>query len=459
MTTTAESGPSFGTGRRAGLCLEDLHDSLTDPLSDSMNLLNEVAQRHPEALSFAAGRPYESFFETEQVHRHLRIFCDHLSAVRGWSDEEVRRLLFQYGRTKGVIHDMVARNLAVDEGFEPDPEAVVITVGCQEAMFLVLRALRTGPRDAVLAVSPTYVGFHGAARLADMPVLPVRSGDDGVDLDDLVRTVQRARDDGLRLRACYVIPDFSNPLGISLSTDIRRRLLDLAAEHDLLLLEDNPYGLFPAGTSRPPTLKFLDTDRRVVYLGSFAKTVMPGARVGFVVADQEVTDGCGRRVGLFADQLAKIKSMLTVNTSPVVQAVVAGRLLENDHTLVAATAREAELYRGNLKVLLHGLEERFPPGSGVSWNTPDGGFFLVLTVPFRTDDALLEHSARRHRVIWTPMHHFYAGRRYSHQIRLSFSTLRHEQIRTGLDRLAGLVQEQRAQAGQHTTDAPLYPNS
>ncbi|MGW4949517.1 aminotransferase-like domain-containing protein [Streptomyces parvulus] len=456
MTTTAESGPRAGA--TACLRLEDLHDSVTDPLSDSMNLLNEVAQRHPEALSFAAGRPSEAFFETEQVHRHLRTFCAHLGGAGGRPDEEVRRTLFQYGRTKGVIHDLVARNLAVDEEFEPDPEAVVVTVGCQEAMFLVLRALRTGPRDAVLAVAPTYVGFNGAARLADMPVLPVRSGDDGVDLDDLVRTVRRAREEGLRPRACYVIPDFSNPLGISLATDTRRRLLDLAAEHDLLLLEDNPYGLFPAKGSRRPTLKSLDTGRRVVYLGSFAKTVMPGARVGFVVADQEVTDADGRRVGLLADQLAKVKSMLTVNTPPLAQAVVAGSLLENGHSLVRATAREAELYRGNLHVLLRGLEERFPPGSGVSWNTPDGGFFLVLTVPFRTDDALLEHSARRHRVIWTPMHHFYAGRPHSNQIRLSFSTLRPEEIRTGLDRLAGLVREQRARAGRLTTGTLPHPN-
>ncbi|MFJ5269880.1 PLP-dependent aminotransferase family protein [Streptomyces sp. NPDC088358] len=444
MTTTVRQDSGIHAAGPATLRIKSLHGSLDDPSLDSMNLLNEVAQRFPDAVSFAAGRPYEGFFDVEEVHRHLRTFCEHLSVVRGWSEEEVRRLLFQYGRTKGVIHDLVAKNLAVDEGFEPDPESVVITVGCQEAMFLVLRALRTDDRDVVLAVSPTYVGLTGAAQLADLPVLPVRAGDHGVDLEDLARTVRQARADGLRPRACYVIPDFSNPLGVSLDLDTRRRLLDLAEELDLLLLEDNPYGLFPAGSARLPTLKALDTRRRVVYFGSFAKSAMPGARVGYVVADQLVTDDTGRRLGLLADQLAKVKSMLTVNTSPLAQAVVAGKLLESDYSLARANTRQAELYRGNLQLMLRGLAERFPPGSGVTWNTPGGGFFLVLTVPFRTDDALLEHSARQHRVIWTPMHHFYAGRRHTHQIRLSFSLLQPQQIRAGLDGLAALVREQRS---------------
>ncbi|MGW3851972.1 PLP-dependent aminotransferase family protein [Streptomyces fagopyri] len=444
MTTTVREGPDLGAAEPATLRIDTLHGSLDDPSLDSMNLLNEVAQRFPDAVSFAAGRPYEGFFEVEEVHRHLRTFCDHLSLDRGWPEEEVRRLLFQYGRTKGVINDLVARNLAVDEGIEADPEAIVVTVGCQEAMFLVLRALRTDDRDAVLAVSPTYVGLNGAAKLADLPVLPVRAGEYGVDLDDLARTVRRARAEGLRPRALYVIPDFSNPLGISLDLDTRRRLLDLASQLDLLVLEDNPYGLFPAGTARLPTLKALDTGRRVVYLGSFAKTALPGARVGYVVADQVVTDGSGRRLGLLADQLAKVKSMLTVNTSPLAQAVVAGKLLENDHSLARANARQADLYRGNLRMMSDGLARRFPAGSGVTWNTPGGGFFLVLTVPFRTDDALLEHSARQHRVIWTPMHHFYAGRRHTHQIRLSYSLLQREQITAGLDGLAALVEEQRS---------------
>ncbi|WP_328847612.1 aminotransferase-like domain-containing protein [Streptomyces sp. NBC_00258] len=413
-----------------------------------MTFLNEVSQRFPDALSFAAGRPHEGLFDIEDVHHYLRTFCDHLADARGWSAEHVRRTVLQYGRTKGIVHDLVAENLAVDEGIHIDPESIVVTVGCQEAMFLVLRAFRTDDRDVVLAVSPTYVGLTGAARLVDLPVLPVRSGTDGIDLDDLAETVRMARENGQRPRACYVVSDFSNPLGVSLGLDTRRRLLELAAELDLLVLEDNPYGLFSAA-ERLPTLKAMDSRRRVVYLGSFAKSGLPGARVGYVVADQRVTDAGGLDLGPFADQLSRIKSMLTVNTSPLAQAVIGGKLLANGCSLVKANVRETEVYRRNLRLTLDGLEQRFrqdTEAADVTWNTPGGGYFLVLTVPFPVDDALLEHSARRHGVIWTPMHHFYSGVTWTRQLRLSFSQLDPEQIDVGLDRIADLVQEQRSRA-------------
>jgi (S)-3,5-dihydroxyphenylglycine transaminase len=304
----------------------------------------------------------------------------------------------------------------------------------------VLRALRTDDRDVVLAVAPTYVGLTGAARLADLPVRTVRSGPDGLDLDDLAATVRQARAEGLRPRACYLLADHSNPSGLSLDLATRHALLELAEREDLLLLEDNPYGLFSAGADRPPTLKALDTRRRVVYLGSYAKTGLPGARVGFVLADQLVSGPSGA-VSLFADELAKIKSMLTVNTPPIAQAVIAGKLLEHDGSLLKANEREIALYRDNLARLLAGLAEAFPAGSGVHWNTPSGGFFLVVTVPFRADDELLELSARDYGVLWTPMHHFHDAPEAAHQLRLSVSLLTPEQVDEGVRRLARLVND------------------
>ncbi|MEU9291569.1 PLP-dependent aminotransferase family protein [Streptomyces sp. NPDC048275] len=405
-----------------------------------MNFLNEIAQRFPDAVSFAPGRPFEGFFDTSLVHDYLRRFERYLEEEKGYDAAQVRRTLFQYGRTKGIVHELIARHLELDEGLSVDPESVVVTVGCQEAMFLVLRALRADERDVVLAVSPSYVGLTGAARLVDMPVLEVAGGPRGVDLDSLATVVREARARGLRPRACYLVPDFSNPSGVSLDLETRHALLDLAEREDLLLLEDNPYGYFSADGERLPTLKALDTRRRVVYLGSFAKTGLPGARIGYLVADQSVAGSDGR-VGLLADQLSKIKSMLTVNTSPIAQAVIAGKLLTHGCDLHEANEREIAVYRGNLKRLLAGLARHFPPdgGSGVSWNVPRGGFFLVVTVPFRADDKLLEISARDHGVLWTPMCYFSSDPEAIHQIRLSFSLVTEEQIDLGLDRFAALV--------------------
>ncbi|RQX11423.1 GntR family transcriptional regulator [Micromonospora ureilytica] len=444
VPVTGGSGTTT-VGARSPIALADLHDSLADPVLDSMTFLNEIAGRFPDAVSFAAGRPYEEFFEVEAVHRYLRRYCDHLRDEHGLSEGQVNRTLLQYGRTKGIVHHLVATNLSVDEGIDVDPEAIVVTVGAQEAMFLVLRALRSDPRDVLLAVSPNYVGIRGAASLVDMTTLPVRDGSRGIDLVDLARVVRSARAAGQRPRALYLVPDFANPAGASLDRDTRLALLRAASEHDLLILEDNPYGLFHAGGDRPATLKAMDDEGRVVYLGSFAKTGMPGARVGYVVADQPVAGPAG--IGLLADELSKIKSMVTVNTSPLAQAVIAGKLLEHGCSLVRANEREAGAYRRNLRHVLDGLAARFPKtgpeGDRVSWNTPAGGFFLVVTVPFVVDDALLERSARDFGVLWTPMHHFYADEGGRHQLRLSVSLLQPPQIEQGLDRLAALIREMR----------------
>jgi (S)-3,5-dihydroxyphenylglycine transaminase len=422
------------------LASKTLHASLEDPALESMNFLNEVGGRYPDAVSFASGRPTEEFFDVALIHQYIDGFCRYLRDTLGYSQAQVSQTLFQYGRTKGIIQELIVRQLAGDEGISADPESVVVTVGCQEAMFIVIRALRADERDVLLAVSPTYVGLTGAARLADMPVWPVRSGQSGVDFADLVRQVRRARDAGLRPRGCYVMPDFANPSGVSMSVQLRRRLLNVAAREGILLLEDNPYGTFHDGTALP-TLKSLDTARQVIYLGSFAKTGFPAARVGYAVADQRVAGSDGR-VTLLADHLSKIKSMLTVNTSPVTQAIVGGRLLAHDCSLVTANERETATYRANRRQLLDGLASRFPAQDGkarVTWNSPAGGFFVVVSLPFPADDALLEFSARDHGVLWTPMCHFYAGAGGLHQARLACSQLTPELIETGLDRFAALV--------------------
>ncbi len=431
------------------LALGELFEALDDPALNSMNLLNEIANRYPHAVSLAAGRPCEDSFDLAALGRYLDRFCGYLRTELGYSEQLVRRTLFQYGRTKGIMHELIAANLAHDEGISVDPEAIVVTVGCQEAMYLVLRALRRGPQDVVLAVAPTYVGLTGAARLADLPVLPVQAGPGGVDLTDLAEQLHRARAEGLRPRACYLMPDFANPSGLTMDLDLRRRLLALARAENILLLEDNPYGLFPLELDdRLPTLKALDDSHTVVYLGSFAKTALPGARVGYLIADQPVRDAAGGG-SLLADQLSKLKSMLTVNTSPISQAIVAGKLLEHGCSLITATASDRARYAGNLRLMLDGLALRFPDRHvGVSFNAPAGSFFVVVNVPFEVDDALLERSAADYGVLWTPMHHFYAAGSAVNSLRLSCSVVTPEEIELGLDRLADLIYDKLAESSR-----------
>ncbi|UWE07787.1 aminotransferase-like domain-containing protein [Actinacidiphila bryophytorum] len=435
---------------------DDLHASVTDPESASMNFLNEVAARFPAAISLAAGRPYDGFHTTDDLDRYLRSYLAHLEAL-GLTHEQRQRQLLQYGRTNGHLGALIARMLLVDEGIEVPEQAVMVTSGCQEAMVVALRGLCARPGDVVLAVEPCYVGLTGAARVLGVEVVPVPESADGLDPDTVPAVVAAVRASGRRPRALYLVPNFANPSGASMPVAARHRLLDVAAECDLLLLEDDPYGLFGLDDEPRPTLKALDTGERVVYLGSFAKSCFPGARVGFLVADQTVVDASGRRT-LLAEELSAVKSLLTVNTSPVAQAVIGGFLVEAGCSVRAAGKEKTAFYRRNLRTLLGALESSFGDDPRVRWNTPAGGFFAVLDVPLTADEALLETSGRDYGVLWTPMSFFYGagadhgsgpagsgggGRR---QIRLSCSALPPEDIGEGVRRLAQLVDDRAEEA-------------
>jgi (S)-3,5-dihydroxyphenylglycine transaminase len=430
-----------GTVVSGDLTLDDLHSSLSDPLLDAMNFLNEITSRFPEAISFAPGRPYEGLFEPDRIHDYLTAYTDYLLRDKGFPPDQVRMALFQYGRTNGQIHDLIARTLVNDENMHVSPESVVVTVGAQEGMLLVLRALFARSTDVLLVSSPCYVGITGAARLLDIDIVPVPEGDDGLDPETVARVAASVRAGGRRPRALYVVPDFANPSGASMAVLNRRRLLDVAAEQDLLVIEDNPYGFFTRDDVLRPTLKSLDTERTVVYLGSFAKTCFPGARLGYVLADQEVT-GPTDEATLLADQLAKIKSMTTVNTPSLSQAVIGGMMVVNDCRLREANRDTIGFYRANMDRMLAELDRHFPVGSGVRWNSPGGGFFVVVTVPFVADEAALDRSAREYGVLWTPMAPFYPDGGGQHQLRLSCSYVTPAALVDGMARLAAFINDQ-----------------
>ncbi|MGW3109365.1 aminotransferase class I/II-fold pyridoxal phosphate-dependent enzyme [Streptomyces sp. NPDC001100] len=422
---------------------EDLHPSLSDPVLDTMTFLNEVTHRYPDAVSFAPGRPYDGFFDTEQIFTYLRRYLDHLAA-QGRTEQDIRTAMYQYGPTAGQIREIVADSLREDEGIDVPAESIVITVGAQEAMLLVVRALTAGPDDVLLAASPCYVGITGVARLLGVPVTAVEEREDGFSCADLEAAIVRERARGRRPRALYVIPDHSNPSGTTMDAPTRAALLETAERHGILLIEDSPYRRVSPGTPLP-TLKSMDRSRSVVHLGSFAKTVFPGARVGFAVADQQVVDAFGR-TGLLADELAKIKSMVTVNTSSLSQAAVAGALLAGDGRISEMNVEPAAYYGNAMRTTLRNLDARLPAARradlGVRWNEPTGGFFLTVHVPFRANNAALTRSAQEFGVIWTPMNYFYPQGGGHQALRLSTSYLTTADIEEGTARLAQFIEAQ-----------------
>jgi (S)-3,5-dihydroxyphenylglycine transaminase len=419
--------------------LEALHGSLGDPALAALGFLNEVMVRFPDAISFAPGAPHGSLVDGVDIAAQLEIFTDHLRRERGLSAEQAGRLLREYGPAQGIINDLVAAALRADYGLRVEPNDIVITVGCQEAMLLSVRALCARASDVLGVVTPAFVGVLGAARLLGVPAVGVRDGGAGADLPALRRLCRRLRDEDRRLRALYVAPDFANPSGTLMGRRTREELLALAVEEDFLLLEDVAYGFTAAEGAALPSLKALDGGGgRVIMLGTFAKLCLPGARVGFAVADQRVA-GDGPDGAPLARHLAALKTMVTVNTSPIGQAVVGGMLLAHGGSLAALGRDRAKLYRRNLGLLVAELDRQLAGRPGVRHNRPDGGFFVRLRVPMRVDDALLERSATEFGVLWTPMASFHLDTSGDHEIRLSCSYLDPAEIVEGVRRLAALL--------------------
>lgn len=406
---------------------------LDDPRLDVMNFLNEAVARFPLAISFAPGRPCDALVDIETQLRLLPRFVAQLAVNESCHPTEAWLALGQYGRTKGLINDAIATHLACDEGIDVSPDSIVVTVGAQEAMALVLVGLFEPGRDVLLVSDPSYVGITGLARLLGIRTVAVPARDHGVNPDDLERAIGVAGRDGCA-RAFYDVPDFNNPLGTSLCLEARQRLLRVCRRHDVLVIEDNPYGMFAYDHPRQPTLKALDADGTVLYIGSFAKTLCPGLRVGYVVADQPVVPD-GKPL---ADVLSRVKSLLTVNTSPLAQAVVASVLMENGGSLEPSVATKRARYKRHRDAMAAALERHFGRSgdAGVSWSLPTGGFFFSLSLPFEFGEAELERCGRNHGVIACPMRYFCADDSRDTQVRLSFSAVDEEQIDRGIARLA-----------------------
>jgi (S)-3,5-dihydroxyphenylglycine transaminase len=414
-----------------------------------MEFLNEVMTRYPDAISFAPGAVHERFLRDIDVAACVSRYSAHLSG-QGLDAAAIRSRLGQYGPSQGIICDLIAAALGHDEGIDVAAEAVLITVGAQEAMLVTLRALIREAGDVLVVADPCYVGIAGAARLLDVPVVPAPGGPAGLTPAALAGLCSAARAQGRRVRVLYVAPDFANPSGDRLSLGARQDLLDTADREDFLIIEDSAYRFTGDGSEWLPSLKALDRRGRVIHVGTLAKVGVPGARVGYAVADQPVRDRDGA-VATLAAELARIKSMVTVNTSPISQAVVGGLLLEHGGSLAVLARDKRDFYRNSLRRLLDSLEARLgsaaDPVPGLSWNRPQGGFFVCLTLPVPATEALLEISAAQFGVLWTPMTYFQVGDGGCHDLRLSCSYLDPDEIDEGVARLARFARAHAAPDG------------
>jgi (S)-3,5-dihydroxyphenylglycine transaminase len=428
-----------------------LKGCLGDPALDVMNFLNEVVQRFPGAVSFAPGRPSERHFDVERSLERASLWVETRARDTGRDPRAVWNDLGQYNRTNGIIHDLIARQLAADEGIAADPSSIVVTTGCQEGMAILLLGLIDPATDALLLSDPAYIGIPGLAKIMGLTLVPIPTGERGLDPEAVRAGIEAARRMGRRPRALYDVPDFNNPLGTRMPVEARHALLELAREHEMLIWEDNPYGMFSYDGPPLPTLKALDEHGVVIYMGSFSKTLFPGLRLGYLVADQGVVLPAGGRTTLAAE-LSKVKSLTTVNTSPVVQAIAGGLLLESGGSLRPLMEAKLPSYRANRDRMLACLASELAGVEGVRWNRPEGGFFLTVTLPFEFGEEELTVCARDHGAIVCPMTFFALTPGREREVRLSFSYVGEEEIAEGVRRFAGFV---RRRAGVEAAPIPV----
>lgn len=410
-----------------------LFDVLDSELMDSMRVLSETAAEFPEAISFSSGAPYDADYAFDDL---TRLVDEYVSAADGPAERaRLRRRLFHYTNVAGFIGSEIADYLRTYEDIVVDPRAIVVTNGFQEALLLTLRALKTSDRDVLLIAEPVYVGVPGAAAMLDLPVVGVRQGPSGVTAAGVAEAAAYVAASGRRVVGLYVNPDNNNPTGSTVPLAEREAILRVAGAHGFPVLEDNPYRMFSPEGAAVPSFRLLDRDGSVIVLGSFAKSVFPGARVGFVVGEQVTASGVS-----LAAKVSAVKSMVSVGTSSVSQAIVAAAISSPSYDLAGRIERARHGYLTRRDATVAALEHHFPAEEstrhGVTWSRPHGGFFIVLDTPHQLGLPEMRRSAGEFGVSWAPMRLFYTGEGGETSARLGFSNLDPQAIDAGIERLA-----------------------
>ena len=366
----------------------------------------------PGIISFAGGLPSPKTFPVEA----FAAACQTVLATDG-------RAALQYAASEGyaplrewIASDLMRHSTAAGLPWRVDPAQVLITTGSQQALDLIGKILID--KDAkVLVETPTYLGALQAFTPMEPAFVGVASDAEGIDVADLCAKAPSAR-------FLYVLPNFQNPTGQSMSEARRALLSQEASRMGLPMVEDNPYGDLWFDAPPPPTLAARNPDG-CIYMGSFSKTLAPGLRLGFLVAPPALYPKL-----LQAKQAADLHTP-SFNQRMVYEVLKTGFLDGHVPSIRA-------LYKAQCEAMLQALDTHLA-GTGVQWNTPDGGMFLWLKLPLGMNAVELLPQAVERNVAYVPGAAFYSGQAQANTLRLSFVTASVEQIHTGIAALAGVL--------------------
>jgi 2-aminoadipate transaminase len=380
-----------------------------------------------DVISFSGGLPDTSTFAPG-------FFTELMGRVAG---ESMAKAL-QYGPTEGLsdVREVIAQVMEA-EGMSVDPDAILPTSGGQQALDLVCKIL-IDPGDVIIAEAPTYPGAVPTFCSYEADVIQVPMDRDGMQIDKLRESLEQLDREARRPKFIYTIPNFHNPAGVTMSVERRRELLEIAGERELLVLEDNPYGLLRYEGEQLPTLYSLDADF-VLYAGTFSKILSPGLRIGWLVAPPPVLR-----------QLVLGKGSADLCSSSVSQYFIAEYFRSVPWMKYVRSL--SELYRRRRDVMLDAMAEHFPREA--TWTHPEGGLFLWATLPDYIDTTDLLARAIEERVAFVPGRAAFVDGRGGSSMRLNFSGVGEDEIREGIRRLGEVIREQVAFYGTLTGQTP-----
>ena len=382
--------------------------------ASEIRALFAVASR-PEVVSLAGGMP------------HLAALpLDNLSTEIGELIASDGLVALQYGSAHGIplLREQICDVMAL-EGVNGHPDDVVVTVGSQMGLDMVTRIF-CDPGDVVIAEGPSYVGALGSFTAYQAQVVHVAMDADGLVPGLLREALEACKRAGQRVKFLYTIPNFHNPAGVTLAVSRRAEILEICRQYGVLVVEDNPYGLLGFDGQTYPALRSMDPDN-VVYLGSFSKTFAAGLRVGWVLAPHAVRE-----------KLVLAAESATLCPPTLNQMIVSRYLSTQDWKGQIKTYREA--YRERRDAAISALEQHMPQGS--TWNKPEGGFYVWLTVPPGIDTKAMLPRAVTQRVAYASGTGFYADKFGSQQLRISYCYPTPERIREGIRRLANVIEDE-----------------
>jgi len=370
----------------------------------------------PDIISFGGGLPAPESFP----HKELATIA---------YDELMNNSanVLQYGTTEGsrTLRDAFVKWLR-PHGIDATREQLLVTAASQQGLDLLCKAF-FDPGDVLFCGLPTYLGAVQTFNLFQIDTVGVLLEDDGMSIDDLEKRIAEAKAAGKRMKGIYVIPDFQNPTGITLSLEKRKQMLEIAKREDLLIFEDNPYGHLRFAGETIPSIYSMDTEGRVIMLFTFSKVLSAGLRLAVMITpDPDLMDA-----------LVRTKQATDLCTSKLTQHLAARYM--TDYGLDAHLEDIRPIYREKRNAMIRALEKHMPKDEGIRWTKPDGGLFVWVWLPDGIDTNEMLPQAVEKKVAYVPGASTFVDGSGHNTLRLSFSSSTPEKIDEGIRRLSDVV--------------------